>query len=568
MRVPLLIFSLLSVFFLRAQDTVRAELQLSQATVYLGYGAELVHQGKFRVGPDTRTIVLTGMALQVDPASIQISLPESVPLLSQQFRLMPRAVAAVTRDPKLEAMEDSIKTIRKEIRRIDNLIGIETEVLNKTGTLIETTISTADNKSVASSEVIKLVEVYTARIEKSKTNIFNYSLKREELEESVAAIRTRSSLIVRPGVNRGNEAQLVLQVLPHAGQEIPLSVSYYTQNAGWTAGYDIRVNSKTNKVKLVYKASVSQTTGIDWKKTKLTLSTGTPTFGTAAPVLTAWQLQLYVPEVYEQMKQTAIMNNKARNSIPSALEGRVPGLAMEEVSVSGYRVVERKDVTASVQTIDPSTLGNFTSFNPGQLNNNYEIDLPYDIPTDGALRSVTIKNQEIDCLLKDYAVPRMNKDAFLLAEVADWQNLDLLPGQANIIMDDTYIGKTAIDPNTTADTLNLSLGRDQRVAVARVLVKEQSGIKASGGNSKQTYTYELTVKNNKLTNVTMLLKDQYPISTIKEVEVKLEEEGGASVNPEIGVLTWKLDLKPGESRKVRFSYSIKAPKDKKILNPR
>ncbi|MGZ8541090.1 MAG: DUF4139 domain-containing protein, partial [Chitinophagaceae bacterium] len=161
---------------------------------------------------------------------------------------------------------------------------------------------------------------------------------------------------------------------------------------------------------------------------------------------------------------------------------------------------------------------------------------------------------------------RADKDAYLLAEVGDWQNLDLLPGDANIIMDDTYIGKSVIDPNTTADTLNLSLGKDKRLAVKRSLVKELSSLKASGGNNRQNFTYEIIVKNNKLTNVNLLLKDQYPLSTIKEVEVKLEDNAEATVNEETGVLTWKINLKPGESKKVRFSYSVKHPKDKKIIN--
>ena len=180
--------------------------------------------------------------------------------------------------------------------------------------------------------------------------------------------------------------------------------------------------------------------------------------------------------------------------------------------------------------------------------------------------SVTIKDQEIACTLKNYAVPRIDKEAYLLAEVADWQNLDLLPGDANIIMDDTYVGKSVIDPNTTADTLNLSLGRDKRIAIKRSLVKELSSIKTSGKESKQVFTYEIIVKNNKLTDVNLLLKDQFPLSTIKEVEIKLDEEGGAMVNAETGVLTWKLDLKPGESKKVRFSYTVRYPKDKKIVN--
>jgi uncharacterized protein (TIGR02231 family) len=153
-----------------------------------------------------------------------------------------------------------------------------------------------------------------------------------------------------------------------------------------------------------------------------------------------------------------------------------------------------------------------------------------------------------------------------MAEVADWQNLDLLPGDANIIMDETYIGKSLIDPNTIADTLNLSLGRDKRVVVKRSLVKELSSLKTSGSTSKQSFTYELIVKNNKQTDINLLLKDQYPLSNIKEVEVTLDNSEEATVNNETGVITWKLNLKPGESKKVRFTYSVKYPKDKKIVN--
>ena len=206
------------------------------------------------------------------------------------------------------------------------------------------------------------------------------------------------------------------------------------------------------------------------------------------------------------------------------------------------------------------------TLNEGQLNTNFEIDLPYDIASDGQLHSVTIKDEAIQCILKNYAVPRIDKESYLLAEVADWQNLDLLPGEANIVMDDTYIGRSVIDPNTTADTLNLSLGKDKRVVVKRSVVKELSSIKTSGGNNKQTFTYEVLVKNTKLTDVDLLLKDQFPLSGIKEVEVKLEDSGEATVNDETGVLTWKMNLKPGETQKVRFSYSVKYPKDKKLVN--
>jgi uncharacterized protein (TIGR02231 family) len=547
----------------KAQDTARADATINNATVYFGYGAELTHESKVKVDAGTKTIVISLLSTSADINSLQISVPEDVALLSQRYSVFYPTVPPVAKTKEVERMEDSILLVQKEIGRIDNLIVIDQEILTKTGLLIETTINTSGNKTVTSEEVLKLLEYYNAKIEKSKTNIYNHkqningqNIKIAEIRKRIAAITTVTPIKQKP------YGQVFLQVMCKRSGEIPVSLSYYTQYAGWTAVYDVRVNSKTNKVKLVYKASLTQTTGIDWKKTKLTLSTGTPTFGVASPVLTPWYLQLYVPGIATDLQRRAAAGNAQRNLIQSY---RDDGKLAEEVVVTALGQYKTKAVLDE-KNIDPSTLQQYTTLNEGQLNTNYEIDLPYDIASDGQLNSVTIKDQEINCTLKNYAVPRIDKEAYLLAEIPDWQNLDLLPGDANIIMDDTYIGRSLIDPNSISDTLNLSLGRDKRVAVKRSLIKELSSLKTSGKESKQLFTYEITVKNNKLTDVNLLLKDQYPLSNIKEVIVTLEDGSDATINTETGVLTWKIDLKPGESKKVRFSYSVKYPKDKKIVN--
>jgi len=559
----------LSCAFLKAQntitekwDTVRTDAGMNNATVYFGYGAELTHESKVKVDASTKTIVISQLSTSVDINSLQVSVPEDVALLSQRYSIFYPTPPPVVKLKEVERLEDSIVLVQKEISRFDNLIVIDQEILTKTGLLIESAISNSGNKTITGEELLKLVEYYNAKIEKSKTNIYNSRTSIGQLNLKIAEIRKRINLItaVTP-VKQKPYGQVFLQVMCKRSGEIPVELSYYTSNAGWVAMYDVRVNSKTNKVKMVYKASLTQTTGIDWKKTKLTLSTGTPNFGVTAPVLTPWHLQLYVPGLYTDLQRRAAQGNAARNMIQSYDDNEKLAEVVVTDAVGQYKVKTLKD-----QTIDPSTLQQYTTLTQGQLNTSFEIDLPYDIASDGQLNSVTIKDQEISCILKNYAVPRMDKDAYLLAEVADWQNLDLLPGDANIIMDDTYIGKSVIDPNTTADTLNLSLGRDKRIAVKRSLVKEQSSLKTSGGNTKQVFTYEILVKNNKITDVNLLLKDQFPLSNIKEVVVTLEDGSDAMINTETGVLTWKIDLKPGESKKVRFSYSVKYPKDKKIVN--
>ena len=358
--------------------------------------------------------------------------------------------------------------------------------------------------------------------------------------------------------------QLILQVICDKNVEAPITLSYFTNNAGFTPLYDVRVNSKTNEMKLVYKAAVTQSTGIDWKQTKLTLSTSNPNWGAVAPILNPWYLQEYVPQLYGKITND-LNRSMAANTIQSMADDDKQ--LSEVIVVNGYGASKQKAVPAAAyQSVDPSTVQKYTTLNESQLNTNFEIDLPYNIDSDGQIHSVTIKEEKISANLKNYAVPKMDKDAYLLAEIADWQKLDLLPGSANIIMDNTYLGKSYIDPNSTADTLNLSLGKDKRVAIKRSVVKDYTSSKTNGNFTKQTFTYEITVKNNKTTQVDLLLKDQYPISSVKEIEVQLEKDNTATVNEELGILTWKLALQPGESKKVRFSYTVKYPKEKRIYN--
>jgi uncharacterized protein (TIGR02231 family) len=571
-KTSLLVGILLSVSLIRAQgltrdpngyrdnDTSRADATITHATVYFGYGAELTHESKVKVTGNTKIIVINQLSTNIDPNSLQISCPEDVALLSHRYSLFTPVASVAVKSREIIRLEDSVKLVEKSVRRIENLVSIEQEIVTRTGTLIEATVRNNGSRTLSGAEVLKLVEYYNAKIDKSKTAIFNYTETVGELNEKISNLRTRIELLPDFVEQPKPYGQLVLQVMCTQAAEIPISLSYYTNRAGWTPVYDVRVNSKTNKVKLVYKASVMQASGISWKKTKLTLSTGTPNFGVTAPVLSPWYLQLYVPGLYTQLQKRAAFGNELRNNVQSMRNDD----AMKEVIVQGY--ANSFKVEKPQGEIDPSTLENYTTLNEGQLNTNFEIDLPYDIESNGELHSVSIKNEVIDCILKNYAVPRSDKEAYLLAEVADWQKLDLLPGDANIIMDDTYIGKSIIDPNTTADTLNLSLGKDKRISIKRSLVKELSSVKTSGKDSKQVFTYEIVLKNNKTTDVNLLLKDQHPLSTLKEVEVKLDDDGNAMVNPETGVLTWKVSLKAGEIKKFRFSYTVKYPKDTKIVN--
>ena len=153
-----------------------------------------------------------------------------------------------------------------------------------------------------------------------------------------------------------------------------------------------------------------------------------------------------------------------------------------------------------------------------------------------------------------------------MAEINEYSKYNLLPGEANIIFEGLYVGKTVINPNQTSDTLNLSMGRDKKISIKREKVVDKSGTRFLSSKKEQTFTYDITVRNNKKEAADILLKDQYPLSTDKEIEIELLESSNAKVNKETGILTWSLKLNTGETEKIRISYKVKCPKDKTIEN--
>lgn len=541
------------------QLPVHSLASLTNATVYYGQGAELQHQAKAALATGSQEIIIDNISTSVDQKTIQIACPENVVLLSSRFMLY-TPPASQTSTPIAQRMQDSLKGLQKQIALLENNISIQNEILTKTGKLLETNY-TASEKVINATELIKLTDYYNQKIQTVRNTIFDLQQKKIILGDSSAAISER--LVVQQNAAqpvRKTVGQLALQVTTTAATTATFNITYFTLNAGWLPSYDVRVKTVDNSFKLVYKATVNQTTGIDWKSVKLTLSTGNPNQSSSAPILNALFVNAYLPTVYQPYSQS---NMVLSNTIQSYRKKAVTG-STQEVVINKEGFLEKKDFDD--ETVEGNLVQTYTNLTESQLNTSFEIDLPYDIPTDGKAYSVGIKDEMVAATYKQYAVPKLDADAFLLAEISDWEKLNLMPGEANIVMDNVYLGRTFIDPNNTADTLNISLGRDKRISIKRNLLRDFSKSKTRDQSKTDDFTYEIVVKNNKKTAVDLLLKDQYPISKTKEVEITVSDKGEAEVNEDLGILNWKLQLAPGESKKLRFSYSIKYPKDKVIRN--
>ncbi|GAA4728726.1 DUF4139 domain-containing protein [Flavisolibacter ginsenosidimutans] len=195
----------------------------------------------------------------------------------------------------------------------------------------------------------------------------------------------------------------------------------------------------------------------------------------------------------------------------------------------------------------------------------YRIDEKYTLETDGKTTTIAIKKIDVPALYEYVAVPKLDPAAFLTAKILNWQDYDLQSGESNLYYEGTFLGKTYIDLSNAGDTLSLSLGKDNGIKVSRKLLKEFSSKKFIGSNRTETKEYEITAMNTKKLPVSVTVQDQFPVSATKEIEVKDKNAPEANMNEESGLVTWTITLQPGQEKKVKMGYSVKYPKDRKVI---
>jgi len=445
---------LLLVTFAFAQKPIFTTAKVKAATVYFN-AAELSQNASATLPAGASEIVIKNVAVNLNESSIQIGAPASVTVLSVQFtNNYISEYESDAKSPALIIVRDSIVLVQKEIQKVNNAINSE----NKTIQLLDKNQQISGvNSGLNVAELMKMVEYYKNKQIEIANNINTLSEKQRKLNEVLQKLNNKLEVNANKE-EKTSSGKLILQVMNQTAGIIPFDISYLTNNASWTPFYDLRAESVTSPINMMYKAQVAQNTGIDWKKVKLTLSSGIPNQNNQAPILSSWFL---ANQVYnEEVVVTGYGTNK-RNQ----LQGSV------------YKETADQSMDMAAPVVMESSVSNYTTVAENQLNISFDIDIPYDILSNGKVHSVSLKEIKLPASYKFYSVPKVENEAFLLAEIADYSKYNLLRGEANIIFEGMYVGKTFIEPNQTGDTLNLSMGRDKKVSVKREKVADKSGTK-------------------------------------------------------------------------------------------
>lgn len=190
----------------------------------------------------------------------------------------------------------------------------------------------------------------------------------------------------------------------------------------------------------------------------------------------------------------------------------------------------------------------------------FAIVLPYTIPTNGQQYSVEIKEASVPADYEYYTVPKLEEAAYLTARVSNWESYNLLDGEVNLYFEGTFLGKSVLNLKNIQDTLEVSLGRDKDIVVERVNKKELNKRQFIGTQQIATRDWEIQVRNKKKESIKLVVQDQIPVSSNKEIKVELKTKSKGEHDLATGIITWKLDLKGKAKETVNFKYQVKYPK--------
>lgn len=489
-------------------------------------GAQVTRNAKIELAGGNSTLVFTGLAPSIYPESIQVG------VFGKQ-----RIVSVVHRINYLEGKEKSERVIflTEEFNRIIeeiNVLNAEAIVLKNEWDILMANKDFSKKESVNVEDLKNAVSFFKSSMTEISAKQLENSKKVKELKEKQNALEME----LRNNLNsKSPVSEVVVEVFSEEAGECDLSLSYYISSASWRPFYDIRTQSDSNVAILSLKAYITQDSLEDWNDISLTLSSGNPSIMASEPRLSPWYLRADVPVVV-----FSAQNSRADMKVMDEYE------AIEEVA----------DVPAPVM---PS------SVNENQASLEFILNNKVSIPGGNTEKIIDVLDYKLNADYKYYAVRKLEEGVFLLAVIDGWQSLNLLSGEVNVFLGNSFVGKTYIDPRKIKDNLEISLGRDKSVTITRVKGADFKDKTFIGGNIKETRSFDITVRNLKSKAISVTVLDQVPVSVDKTIVVDILETTGASLNKETGELSWVLNIPAGKEEVKKFKYIVTYPKNKTLI---
>lgn len=534
-----LLFVLLATFLFAAasaqENKKTIDSKIDNVTVFLT-GAQIQRSATITLPKGTSNLVFRDVSTTVIPQSIQVAANTEIAILSVNHQI--NYLENQTTREEESKLEAQLKALKEKVNYETAMLQVfqqEESMLIKNQAIggNNVVLKAIDLKEAIDFQRSRMTEVKSKQLDINQ-RLVTYNKDISKIEKQLAELNN---------TNYKPSGEIVVTISATEASTAKLQLTYVVMNAGWYPTYDLRVTDISKPINLNYKANVYQTSGEDWANVKLTLSSGNPNESGTRPTLNQWNLGFNRPIRLEEM----MAGNDVVKSSYVAEERSKP------IMIRGTGNLKSKSVAPTVMVAQ------------GQTTFQFVIDQVYNIPSDGKQHTVNVQERTINALYEYYCAPKLDKDVFLTARITSWEEMNLLNGEANLYYEGTYLGKAALNTVNTSDTLDISLGRDKNISVSRIKQKEFSRKQVFGNSKTDERRWEISIRNKKSQPIDIVLEDQYPTSTDKDIVVEKGEAKEATLDEATNKITWRLKVEPAKEKKVGFSYSVKYPKSSTVV---
>jgi len=617
-----LIFS--NLLFSQEIKVVEVKTDVNEVTVFID-GAQVVRKKGVDLSQGKSILKFVNLSPFIDPKSVQVKVEGELTVLSVNHQQ--NYLDKMAKPKELQELEKSLETIDAKIKQENTYLSIIKEELaflqeNRAIGGRNEQISITNLQQVSDFYSNKLTALKLKEIERNNT-IEDLNKQKANIQNQINTLSSKKEfpageIVVKVDAKKnGNFPFEFSYVVGNAGWFPTYDIRAKNINEPVQLIYKANVKQDTkedwNNVKLKFSSSDPNVSGVapELKTYFLNYNTLPPTYkltansvsgkvtdhkgeplpganvivqGTTIGTVTNIEgnYSITIPNNARQLTYAFIGYNP--QTIP--ITGNIMNVALEEsemnleeVAVVAYGVQKKHSISNILQgkvagvSVDKSemkirgtsSLAIPTAQVENQTTVNFEIKTPYTIKSDNKNYTVDIEFYDLPAIYQYYCVPKIDKDAFLIAKIVDWEKYSLLEGEANVFFEETYVGKTLLDVRRASDTLEISLGRDKKVSVNREKIKDFSTKQFIGNKKEETRMWKTTVKNNKNQEINMIVLDQVPVSTAEDIEVNVLNISGAKHDLETGELKWEFKLKPVDKKELDLKYSVKYPKFRNLI---
>jgi uncharacterized protein (TIGR02231 family) len=526
-------------------DVIEASGPVTAVTLY-PQGATVTRTVTFTAPAAGQHEIVVPLPVWVDATSLRISAPEGVTIGTMSVAEDRPPAVFDPNSPEVKAAKaevDRIAALLRDKRRAIAEIRARGEAAQARASFLQSLAARQGEEKLAVAGVEDLralavlvgEEVLAAR--ETALQAEDEAVAAEiALQPDVEAYARAAAALEALQAPEGLGTALTLGIVAAAAGEIALSVEALEANAGWSPVYDLRLTRGPDALTIARGVLVGQRSGEDWSGVALTLSTSRPSEQAAPSVLWPW-LRSIMPE--PPLLPPVPADNAMAGAAPAMTE------AMPEPNVVGEAA--RFGFDAGMQGAV------FT----------YRFGAPVDIRTDADALRLTMDEGQLDVTVRAEAVPLRDATAFLVAEFTNTTGQPLLPGTAMLYADGAMVGGTELPLIPDGGEETIGFGAIDGIVLSREVPDRSTG--AEGLITTSNAQDERAVL--KIENLTgqawpLTVTDQVPYSEQDDLEIEWSADPAPatdSADGKRGILTWEMELAPGETKTITLETSLSWP---------